>query len=331
MHTTKDEYSGRPVAEDAHQVLQSFRDAGAVSFHHIAIDDVRERYVASTAAAALPKLPGVTEADYTINNQFQVRLYDPRPETHRDTPTPAIIFLHGGGWLMGNLQTHDSAAHRLAARTGQPLLAVDYRLAPEHPYPAAFDDSRAALRWLTERADIHGVQIDSISFIGDSAGGQLAAALTNETVAPTDHQVPPVNCQVLLYPIVDITDEHLDSSSSYQRIDAGFPMVADTMRWFINTYVAEGDIRSQPDLSPLRAGLPEGLPPSYIITVDNDPLSDEGGRYALKLAAEGVRVRYDHLLGYAHGLFTSAGRIPTGEHYLHEAADFIRENSPSSN
>ena len=108
------------------------------------------------------------------------------------------------------------------------------------------------------------------------------------------------------------------------------PLVADTMRWFINTYVEEGDIRSQPDLSPLQAELPAGLPPSYIITVDNDPLSDEGGRYALKLAAKGVRVRYDHLPGYAHGLFTSAGRVPTGEHYLHEAADFIRENSPSS-
>lgn len=323
MYTTHDEYSGRPVAEDAQPVLQTFRDAGAVSFHHISIDEVRERYVATTAASALPKLTGVTETDFEID-QFRVRLYDPRPAERRGQPTPGILFIHGGGWLMGDLRTHDSTAHRLAARTGQPLIAVDYRLAPEHRYPAAIEDCRAALRWFTERVDIHGVQLSSVSFIGDSAGGQLAATLTNESTAAG---TPRINCQVLLYPITDITNDNTDNSPTYQRVTAGFPMVADTMRWFIDNYVSEGDDRTQPDLSPLLATLPENLPPSYVITVDNDPLAAEGGRYALKLAAAGATVRYDHLVGYAHGLFTSAAKIPTGERYLHEAADFINEHS----
>lgn len=323
MYTTQDEYSGRPVAEDAQPVLQAFRDAGGVSFHHIPIPEVRERYVAATVAAALPKLAGVSETDFHID-QFNVRLYDPRPAVQQDKPTAGIVFLHGGGWLMGDLRTHDSAAHRLAARTGLPLIAVDYRLAPEHRYPAAIEDCRAALRWFAEQAGQHGVQLSSVSFIGDSAGGQLAATLTNETVAAGSL---PVDTQVLLYPITDISDAHLATAPSYQRVTEGFPLVADTMRWFIDTYVDEGEIRTRPDLSPLSATLPEQLPPTYVITVDNDPLADEGGRYALKLAMAGTTVRHDHLLGYAHGLFTSAGRIPTGEHYLHEAADFIRRHS----
>ncbi|QGU08236.1 Carboxylesterase NlhH [Corynebacterium occultum] len=323
MYTTHDEYSGRPVAEDAQEVLQAFRDSGAVSFHRIAINEVRERYVTATAAAALPKLTGVSETDFQVD-QFRVRLYDPRPVEHRDQPTPGIVFIHGGGWLMGDLRTHDSVAHRLAARTGQPLIAVDYRLAPEHRYPAAIDDCRVALRWFAERADLHGIQLSSVSFIGDSAGGQLSATLTNEAVQTG---IPRVNSQVLLYPITDISDKNLDNSLSYQRLTTGFPMVADTMRWFIDTYVDKGEVRARPDLSPLLATLPEHLPPSYVITVDNDPLADEGGCYALKLASSGATVRYDHLLGYAHGLFTSAGKIPTGERYLHEAADFISQHS----
>lgn len=323
MYTLRDQYSGRPVAEDAQPVLQVFRDAGAVPFHHIPIKEVRERYVAATAAAALPKSAGVSETDFLVD-QFRVRLYDPRPIELRDQLTPGIVFIHGGGWLMGGLDTHDSTAHRVVARTGLPLIAVDYRLAPEHRYPAAIEDCRTALLWFAERVDLHGVRLSSVSFIGDSAGGQLAATLTNEAVRAGTLRV---NCQVLLYPITDISDAHIGSSPAFKRLTAGFPMVADTMRWFINTYVSDGDVRTQPDLSPLLADLPENLPPSYVITVDNDPLADEGGRYALKLAAAGAAVRYDHLLGYAHGLFTSAGKIPTGERYLHEAADFINKNS----
>lgn len=326
MYTNHDEYSGRPVAGDAQPVLQAFRDAGGVSFHHIPVPEVRERYVAATAAAALPKLAGVSETDFRID-QFNVRLYDPRPRDQRDRPTAGIVFLHGGGWLMGDLRTHDSAAHRLAARTGLPLIAVDYRLAPEHRYPAAIEDCRAALRWFADPAGPHGVELSSVSFIGDSAGGQLAAVLTNETVAAG---TLPVDAQVLLYPITDISDAHLAAAPSYQRVTEGFPLVADTMRWFIDTYVDEGEIRNRPDLSPLSATLPEQLPPTYVITVDNDPLADEGGRYALKLAMAGTLVRHDHLLGYAHGLFTAAGSIPTGEHYLHEAADFIHRHSSGS-
>lgn len=322
MHLREDEFSGRPVAVDAWPPLQRFRQSGARSFHEFPVTEVREMYVASTAAAGLHEDDPPEHADFEVES-FRVRVYDPRPKENRGNPTTAVQFMHGGGWLMGDLETHHSTGRRLAVLTGIPVIAVDYRLAPEHRYPAAVDDCRAAARWLVEREDVHGLSVSSLVFLGDSAGGQLAAILTNETVAENGI---PVAAQVLLYPITDLTDDNMERGSSYRRISAGFPMVADTMRWFADTYVDRGDIRRSPDLSPLLADLPGGLPPSFVITVDNDPLADEGGSYAAALAAAGAPVRYEHLVGYAHGLFTSAGLIPAGEHYLGEVAAFIGEH-----
>lgn len=324
MHPANDEFSGRPVAEDAHPPLQSFRDSGGRSFHEYPVHEVREIYVRSTAAAALDETDPPEQTDFDVD-EFRVRLYEPRPDSQRYLPTPGILFMHGGGWVMGDLRTHHSTARRLAVHTGFPVLAVDYRLAPEHRYPAAVDDCRHALRWFAERCDLHGVRVSSLSLIGDSAGGQLAAVLTNEAV--TEGFPTPIDAQVLLYPVTDLTEENLAASSSYRRVTAGFPLVADTMRWFADIYVDRGEVRHSTDLSPLRAELPEGLPATYVITVENDPLAEEGARYAAKLAAAGARVRLDHLVGYAHGLFTSAGKILTGEHYLHKAADFITEHA----
>ncbi|MCF4006076.1 alpha/beta hydrolase [Corynebacterium uropygiale] len=315
----------RPITDDAWTALRPFREAGAVSFHRVPLDEVRENYIASCERNGLKdEDPHVT--DYRVED-FQVRYYEPRPLEERSQPTTAILFIHGGGWLMGNLETHHSAARRLALETGFPLVAVDYRLAPEHPYPAAIEDCRTAYRWLSDPDAEHGLSVSSICVLGDSAGGQLAAILATERAQSEDTSLAPTSSQVLLYPITDVTEEHLDTSASYQRVTEGFPLVADTMRWFIDTYVPEGQDRSVPDLSPARHPLPEGLPPAYVLTVDNDPLADEGGAYALALARAGVDVTYRHLSGYHHGLFTSAGIIRQGERSLHDVAEFIRRTS----
>lgn len=316
---SQDEFSGRAVAEDAWPPLLAFREGGGRSFHEFPVEEVRTMYSAYTAVSGLHESSPPEHRDHVVG-ECGVRVYDPRPAGSRNAPTAAIQFMHGGGWLMGGLDTHHSAARRLAVQTGLPVMAVDYRLAPEHRYPAAVEDCRQAMTWLVDREDVHGLLVSSIVFVGDSAGGQLAAVLTNETVVSNE---VPVAAQVLLYPITDLTDENMEQGFSYRRITEGFPMVADTMRWFADTYVDRGDIRRNPDLSPLHADLPEGLPPTFVITVDNDPLADEGGRYAAALAAAGTQVRYEHLVGYAHGLFTSAGRIPAGETYLSEVAEFI--------
>lgn len=315
--TKTDQFSGRPIAPDAAEVLQKFRASGGRPFHSYPVKQVRELYESGCAANGLSGDPLSSVTDYNVE-EFRVRVYDPR---NIGGPTPAVLFFHGGGWVMGSLSTHDGLCRRLASLTNLPVIAVDYRLAPEHPYPAAMDDSRSAIRWLFDAGNEHGLDLTEAVLVGDSAGGQLAAVLANENATATDPL--PVVGQVLMYPMVDLTM----SSPSYNRVTDGFPLVADTIAWFAGHYLPEGVDRSAPDISPGMAQLPAGLPPTYVITVDNDPLVDEGANYAAALARAGTEVLYQHLPGYAHGLFTSAGRIPRGEQTMHQVAAFIRNRT----
>jgi len=225
---------------------------------------------------------------------------------------------------MGNLETHDTLCQHLAFDTGQPVAAVHYRLAPEHKFPAAFDDSYAALTWFLDSTQPHALRIETVSVVGDSAGGQLVASVVNQAVA---QGLTTIAAQVMLYPVCSVTEEHMASSSGYQRVVDGFPLVAESMHWFANKYIDDSVDRADPRLSPLEAALPAGLPPSFIVTVDNDPLSEDGAQYALHLVRSGADVRFEHLTGYAHGLFTSAGSIATGAAYVRKIAEFITDHS----
>lgn len=314
MRKDPDPFSGRPLAAEALAALTPFREAGSRGFHTYPIPELRAAYEASCAANSVTPDDIAAVSDFTVDD-FRVRLYQ---ATQADPAGPAIMFFHGGGWVMGSLETHDSTARRIAALTGFPVLAVDYRLAPEHPYPAAINDCRAALEWLLESGE-HGLTVSSITFMGDSAGAQLAAVLTNESVGVLGISI---DAQVLLYPVTDLST---DDTTSYARIQQGFPLVAETMRWFADRYVPEGVDRTAADLSPLKARLPEGLPPSFVLTVDHDPLADEGIAYAAALARAGASVTHQHLSGYSHGLFTSAGKIREGEVQLAAAAAFITQ------
>ncbi|MCQ9370396.1 alpha/beta hydrolase [Corynebacterium sp. 35RC1] len=320
MFIQRDEFSGRPVAEDAYPALKGFRDAGNPYFHSREISELREFYVESSNANGLKEDENPQEKDFSIGD-FGVRLYRANAAVAEGAQTPVIVFFHGGGWVMGNLETHQSVARRLANSTGLPVFAVDYRLAPEHRYPAAIDDCRKAVEWIVESTE-HGISVDGLIAVGDSAGGQLAASITNEVV---DGQLPGnIIAQVLLYPVTDVSDLNLDGSSSYKRIKEGFPLIDETMRWFIDSYIDEGEIRKNPDVSPAYAEFETPRPPSFVLTVDNDPLCDEGAAYVLKLAQAGTRVHYDHLSGYAHGIFTSAGVIEQGEKSLKDVVEFIK-------
>jgi acetyl esterase len=313
----QDLFSGRPVAEDAADVLERFRASGGRPFHTYPVDEVRGMYERGCAANGLSGDPLFSVSDFGVQD-FGVRVYEPRTQTG---PTAVVLFLHGGGWVMGSLSTHDGLCRRLAALTGLPVVAVDYRLAPEHPYPAAIEDSRAALDWLFSAGPVHGLDVTTAVLVGDSAGGQLAAVLAIENA---ESAYPwPIAAQVLIYPMVDLTM----SAPSYSRVTEGFPLVADTIAWFADHYLPEGIDRARPDISPALAQLPAGLPPAYVITVDNDPLVDEGAGYAASLARAGTEVQYQHLTGYAHGLLTSAGRIRRGEQTVADIAGFIRNRT----
>lgn len=221
-------------------------------------------------------------------DDLRVRVYRP----HGEGPFPVGLYFHGGGWVLNNIDTHDDIVQRLAAASGCVFVNVDYRLAPEHKYPAALEDAYAALQWVAAAANELQVDPRRIAVGGDSAGGNLAAALCLVT---RDRGGPPVAFQVLIYPI---TDCDLDRPSYRANAD-GYFLTRSQMEWFWRHYVRSPEQMREPYASPLRADSLKGLPPALVLTAEFDPLRDEGEAYADALRAAGVAVesyRYDGLI-----------------------------------
>jgi acetyl esterase len=222
-------------------------------------------------------------------------------------PLPCMLFLHGGGWVIGNLESHDRLCRRLANIARICVVALDYRLAPEHPFPAALEDSACAWRWLHSNAKDLSIHAQAIAVGGDSAGGNLAAALAlmgrdNELIAPT--------FQALIYPALDLTAQ----SDSYQSVTEDVPLTAATMHYFIGHYTPNVDDRMNWRASPLLANDLKDLAPALVMTVAHDPLCDEGRAYAKRLEEEGVRVSAMHFNDHVHGLLGIGKLVPAANH-----------------
>lgn len=312
------------VSLDQREMIAAFRAAGSKSFQDAeSMAASREGYERSSAAnGLLPDQISVVE-DVSIGKgaeRFGVRVYDPRPASTQQDTDAVILFAHGGGWIIGSLDTHDAVCRRLATLTGMPVVAIDYRLGPEHRFPAAHEDSRRAVEWLRDEAPARFWDVSRIVTVGDSAGGGIATALAFEPSLRVSGTK--VAAQVLLYPVVDVSAE----SAGYARIEEGFPLTADTMRWFAREFLASNEDGFDHRVSPLLAmrepnAAPQ--PPAWIITLGLDPLAEEGLEYARLLAERGTHVELTHLPGNAHGIFTSAGKIRAGEAQLVRAAEFI--------
>src|SRR5699024_2577384 len=287
MKRSTDPHCGRTIADGAKPVLEKFRAAGGRPFHEFTPEQLRQNYITGTAIAGMPARADIQYIDYELSS-CTVRVYAP-PEASEQHAGLGVLYVHGGGWVMGGIETHHTVCQHLAAQVGAPVSLVDYRLAPEHKFPASYDDSLAALQWFVNQRDEHQHHMEAVAVVGDSAGGQLAASVVNQAVSQGEERI---SSQVLLYPVTSVETLHLETSPSYERIQTGFPLVADTMRWFIDLYISGDADRSDVRLSPLVADLSENLPPTFILTVDNDPLADDGAQYARKLSAAGVSVRY---------------------------------------
>ena len=208
--------------------------------------------------------------------------------------SPCLLFLHGGGWVLGNLDSHDGICRRIAARTGACVLAVDYRLAPEHPFPAAVEDSVAALRYLAAHAERLGIDTARLAVGGDSAGGNLAAVIA---LMGRDGTVPRTMFQILFYPATDLRM----TSPGYDRVTEGV-LTGDSMRYFIGHYLPKAADRSDWRASPLLADSLDGVPPAFVLTVGHDPLMDEGQAYAERLRQAGITVTALDMTDQAHGI-----------------------------
>lgn len=219
------------------------------------------------------------------------RLY--RPETG-DGPRPAVLYVHGGGWVVGGLDSYDAICRRLAADTGSVVVSIDYRLAPDHPFPAAVDDVMAAARWVSSRPEGLG-ELSGWGMGGDSAGGNLTAVATHLLRDEGDTSMA---AQLLVYPSVDMPGRYASRTENA----TGFNLELETMGWFSRQYMLGEDPRD-PRLSPLFYPSHEGLPPAVIVTAEFDPLRDEGSAYAAALREAGVEATLLEEAGLVHGFY----------------------------
>jgi acetyl esterase len=229
-----------------------------------------------------------------------------------------VVYFHGGGWVQGDLETHHGLCARLALRSGAIVIAVDYRLAPEHKFPAAVEDCFAAYRWLRSHAGELGGDPARVAVAGDSAGGNLSAVVSQSSASAG---VPVPACQVLIYPAVDFALE----TESHRDLADGHVIPRERILWYTEQYLPAGADRTDPRAAPLRAKDLRGQPPALIITGGFDPLRDEGHAYAERLRAAGVDVTYHEYAGQIHAFVSLTKAIPQGLTCTWEIGDYLKE------
>ena len=266
-----------------------------------------------------PDLPHVYQVkEYEVpgaGGPIPVRLYR-GAETAVVATLPVLVFYHGGGWMLGTLDTHDWMCRSIANKAGCAVVSVDYRLAPEHPFPAAYDDAVAAARWVVANAPMLRIDPARVSVGGDSAGGNLAAAVA---LALRDENKTPLWSQILIYPAVDLAL----TGDYYGRFTKDVILTDAAMRGFIEKYVPDPAQRRDWRVSPLLASSLKGLPPTLILLAGQDPLCAEGEAYAARLAQEGVATTVKRFSGQMHGFLSNARLLPKANDAIDEIAAML--------
>jgi acetyl esterase len=301
-------------------VLELVAKAGRPAYHTLSPKDARQLFV-DTRPASTPTPPEIGSVRNVVAEGAQaplpLRVYRPAgvPDA---TPLPAYVYFHGGGWVIGDLNTHDVVCRQLTATSGASVVSVDYRLAPEHKFPAAADDAWAATRWVVAHAAELGLDASRLAVGGDSAGGNLAAVVA---LMARDAGGPAIALQVLIYPVTDVMRE----TRSYADFAEGYMLTRDSMRWFIAHYLTSKDDARDWRVSPLRAPSLAGLPPALIVTAGFDPLRDEGEMYAGRLRDAGGLVDYVCYGGMVHGFVGMGKLIDTAQRAIAHIGGTLRQ------
>ena len=248
-------------------------------------------------------------------DDLPVRLYDPAAT---GSAGPVVVFFHGGGWVFGSLASHHGLCAEIALRLGLRVLSIDYRLAPEHPFPAALADGEAALRWVASQPPALLGEATGIILAGDSAGGNIAAVLSQQLAGRLS---VPVLAQFLIYPAVDM----IGTYPSAERFAQGYMLDVEDLMFFTRAYLPKRTLRADVRVSPLLAEDLSGQPPALVFTCGLDPLRDQGQAYAEKLARFGVPVHHEQAAGQIHGCFNMRKAVPSAQKQLLRCLDILEK------
>ncbi len=302
-----------PLDPDAKAYLDRLAALGAPPVSELAPAEVRLAAEATAVDLFGPTDPVGAVVDQAIPGPVRIRVYQPPGAApHR----PVLVYLHGGGWVAGSLDTHDGVCRALCARTPCAVVSVDYRLAPEHRYPAAVEDAWAATAWVAAHATSIGGDASRLAVGGDSAGGTLAAAVA---LRARDHGLA-LALQLLVYPVVD----HAFDTGSYEAFATGYGLTRDAMRWYWEQYLGPAGDGSEVEASPLRAPDLAGVAPAHVLTVEFDPLRDEGEAFAERLGVAGVRTTARRVDGLVHGCYRMPAIMPRANELLDSSASALR-------
>lgn len=280
----------------------AMQQQGAVPLHTLTPGEARRQYLSRRCwQPDAPEVADVRSLQFSgPAGSVSLRLYRPLRSDPSQT-LPALVYFHGGGWVIGDLDSHDTLCRELANGSRCVVIAVDYRLAPEHRFPAAVDDALAAVRWVRDHAGSLGIDPTRLAVGGDSAGGNLAAV---SALAVRDAGEPSLAFQLLIYPVIDARR----GSESYRSLGQGYGLTADTMQWFCALYFEDTSQEADWRASPLMHADLSRLPPAFILTAGYDPLRDEGLEYAQKLTEAGTPSSLINFERQVHG-FVTMGRV----------------------
>lgn len=308
-----------PLDPQMQAVIERAAKSTLPPFYTVSAAEARRLYKETRAVLAppVPEVGAVRDlAAPGPGGAIPLRLYRGLG-TDTDAGLPVLIYFHGGGWTIGDLDTHDIVCRTLANKAHCVVIATDYRMGPEHKFPAAVDDCVAVTRWVAGQGAALGIDTARIAVGGDSAGGNLATVVA---ISLRDAGGPPLAFQALIYPG---TDQRMDTASHASFAD-GYLLTRNNVLWFRDNYLAPGDYDDW-RASPLRAPDLAGLPPAHIITAGFDPLLDEGRAYSDRLVAAGVPVLYECFEGMAHGFLTMGGVLAAANHALYRIGQSLAQ------
>jgi acetyl esterase len=307
-----------PLKPDVQGLLEQFEAQGVPPFDQMSVSQARDVAMAFRDLQGEPEEIGEVR-DMVVpgpDGNLPVRIYHPSP----GTPLPLLVYYHGGGWVIGNIEVVDKPARALANASQCVVAAMQYRMAPETKFPGQAEDCYAATKWLSEHAAEIGGDAGRLTVAGDSAGGNLAAVVA---LMARDRGGPQIAYQLLIYPVT--APARGSEFASYRDNADGYLLTRGGMEWFWDHYLRSPDDANNPYASPLKASDLSGLPPALVITAEFDPLRDEGAAYADRLREAGVPVKASRYDGVIHGFFWMGGVVADGRAVLAEMSEELRK------